>query len=160
MPEGAVSGDGDAVPLAPWQHGVFDGPLLEMIEDLIAGDASFPCDRQGLFKVAHIEIADPPGQNLAVAPQFLESRDRIREPMRTAPMRSSLSPRHVAGEPWSPEKLRRAARRSPRQPVPRLRPRRTSPLYRYGSCQGRDRGAEQQSQRRGRLPRDTMCPGQ
>jgi hypothetical protein len=46
MPEGAVSGDGDAVPLAPWQHGVFDGPLLEMIEDLIAGDAFFPCDRQ------------------------------------------------------------------------------------------------------------------
>ena len=44
--------------------------------DLIAGDASFPRDRQGLFKVVHIEIADPPGQNLAVAPQFL----------RTAPM--------------------------------------------------------------------------
>src|SRR5271157_6435435 len=62
MAEGAVGGDGDAAPLAPGQHGMFDGALLEMIEDLVAGEAPFPlpCHRCGLFEVARVEIAHSP----------------------------------------------------------------------------------------------------
>ena len=99
MAEGAVGGDGDAAPLAPRQHGVFDGALFEMIEDLIAGEAPFPLprDRKGLFEVARIEIADAPGQSLALAPQLLEPRDRIREPVRTAPMQE------IAIDPVGPQ---------------------------------------------------------
>src|SRR5438046_1728197 len=46
MPEWTVGHDGDVMGLAPGEHSVFDRALLEMVEDLVAGDPALPGDGQ------------------------------------------------------------------------------------------------------------------
>src|SRR5581483_497724 len=101
MAERAVPDDRDAVLLAPRHNGAFDASLLEMIEDLIAGDPAFPRDRQSLFEVVLVEIADAPRADEAAFRQFLEGRDRIGERMMSAPVQQ------VAVEPVRAQALQR-----------------------------------------------------
>ena len=49
-----------AVLLAPRQHRVFDGTLLQMIKHLIAGDAALARDLKHLVEIVDVEIADTP----------------------------------------------------------------------------------------------------
>ena len=42
----------------PRQHSMFHGALLNMIEDLIAGDAAFADDIDGCVQVIDVEVAD------------------------------------------------------------------------------------------------------
>ncbi len=73
MSERAVRRDSDAVLLAPRQHSMLDGALLQIIEDLIAGQAAGPRYFPGLFEIRHSEIAYAIGKNLALAAKCLES---------------------------------------------------------------------------------------
>src|SRR6266478_3836643 len=86
MPERAVADDGDAVPLAPGNHGVLDRPLLQMVENLVARDAAFAGDAHGLLEVGYVEVAHAPRANLALALKPLEARDRLLQWIRTAPV--------------------------------------------------------------------------
>ena len=60
MAEGAVRHQGGTVALTPWQNGVLDSALLEMIQDLVAHRA-FPT-RHGfeLYQIGHVEIGSRP----------------------------------------------------------------------------------------------------
>src|SRR5450432_340124 len=75
--ERRIGDDRDAVPLAPRDQRVFDGPLLQMIKYLIAGDAALTGYIKQFVEVVHVEIADAPGADLAGANQFVERRDRL-----------------------------------------------------------------------------------
>ena len=79
--ERAVGDHGDAVLLAPGQHGVLDRALLQVVEDLVAGDAALAGDRPRLLEVGHVEVAHAPGEDLALAPELLEGRDRVLQRM-------------------------------------------------------------------------------
>ena len=87
--ERAVGDDGDSVLFAPGEHGVLDGAFLEMVEDLVAGDAALAGDLQGLLQVGLIEIAHAPGQDLPLAPKLLEGRDRLLQRIPPASARGS-----------------------------------------------------------------------
>lgn len=84
--ERAVGNDGDAVPLAPRDHGVLYGALLQVVKNLVAGQSvsagNFPC----LFKIGHIEVADAPGENFPLALKLLESRERFVQRMLATPV--------------------------------------------------------------------------
>src|SRR5271163_1299832 len=79
-----------------------------MIEHLIAGETPFTGYRQNLVEVADVEIADAPAEDLAVAAQLFESRDRLGERMRAAPMQQ------VAIQPVCAQACERAFARDPR----------------------------------------------
>src|SRR5215207_3373045 len=66
--ERAVGHDGDVVALAPGEHAVLDGPLIEMVEDLIAGQPAIAGDLPDLFEVRHVEVAHSPGEDLSLLP--------------------------------------------------------------------------------------------
>ena len=51
---------------------MFDGTLLQMIENLIADKTIIAGDLPGFFKIRHIEVADPPGEDLALKLKLLE----------------------------------------------------------------------------------------
>ena len=84
--ERTVGDDRDAVLLAPGEHGVLDGAFLEMVEDLVAGDAARAGDPQGLLEVGIIEIAHAPGQDLPFAPKLLEGRECLLQRVVTPPV--------------------------------------------------------------------------
>src|SRR4051812_45340380 len=87
VPERAVSHDGYTVRLAPGQHRVLDGPLLQMIEHLIAGDpAARPGRLERFLEVVDVEITDTPGSDFAVAPEPLEGVERVAERIVAAPV--------------------------------------------------------------------------
>ena len=87
VPERAVGGDGDAVLLAPGQHGMFDGPFLQMIEHLIASDVAVAGKLAGLDQIRHVEIAHTKGKYLAFVAQGL--RRPQRSPAGDAPLASA-----------------------------------------------------------------------
>ena len=64
MAERAVGDHRDAVSLAPGDHRVLDGSLLEVVEDLVAREAALPGDLAGLLQVGHVEVAHAPGEDL------------------------------------------------------------------------------------------------
>ena len=84
--ERAVGDDRDSVLLAPGEHGVLDGAFLEMVEDLVAGDAACAGDPQGFHQVGIIEIAHAPGQDLPFAPKLLEGRECLLQRVVTPPV--------------------------------------------------------------------------
>jgi hypothetical protein len=50
------------MPFAPWQYGVFDCPLLQVVEHLIAGDAAVTDDLFGIAEAIHlgrVDVAHP-----------------------------------------------------------------------------------------------------
>src|SRR5262245_3903423 len=61
LSEWAVCDHRDPVRRAPGNHGVLDSALLQIVEDLVADNAAFPGDREGLLQIALVEVADPPG---------------------------------------------------------------------------------------------------
>ena len=58
--ERRIGDDRDAVLLAPRDHRVLDGALLQMIEHLVAGDLALAGDRQQFVEIVGVEIADAP----------------------------------------------------------------------------------------------------
>ena len=60
--------------------------FLEMVEDLVAGDAARAGDPQGLLQVGNIEIAHAPGQDLPFAPKLLEGRECLLQRVVTPPV--------------------------------------------------------------------------
>ena len=60
VPERAVADHGEAVFLAPGEHGVLDGALAQVVKDLIADGTTLAADVAKLFQVGHVEIAHAP----------------------------------------------------------------------------------------------------
>src|SRR6478752_1167001 len=77
MAERAVSDYRDAVSLAPGDHRMLDGSLLEVVEDLVAREEALPCNLAGLLQVGYVEIAHAPGKNLPNLPERLEGREGL-----------------------------------------------------------------------------------
>ena len=86
MAERRIRDDGDTVLLAPGDDSVLDRALLQMIEHLIAGDLALARDIEQFAEIVAVEIADAPGANFPCADQFVESRDRLLERIRAAPV--------------------------------------------------------------------------
>jgi hypothetical protein len=99
--EGRVAHHRDAVLLAPGQHGVLDGPLVQVVEDLIARDPVRPRDGEGAVEILDVEVADAPGQDLARPAQVLEARDRLRQRVLARPVQQ------VAVQPIRPQAAER-----------------------------------------------------
>jgi hypothetical protein len=64
-----------------------------MVEHLVAGGS--PRDLTQFVEIADVEIADAPGQDLAVAAKPLEGADRVGKRMRPAPVQEIVSRRSV-----------------------------------------------------------------
>ena len=77
MPERRVADYSDAVLLTPGEDSMFDGTLLQMIENLIADKTIIAGDLPGFFKIRHIEVADPPGEDLALKVKLLEGLEGV-----------------------------------------------------------------------------------
>ena len=140
--ERAVGDHGDAVLLAPGEHGVLDGALLQVVEDLVAGDAALAGDLAGPLPGRARRSCSRPRRGSSPRPELLEGGERLlqrvlarasaagsspagrsRGGRATARRpRSSRSARRSAGGPWRPGRPRRAARRSPRRRSPRRPP--------------------------------------
>ena len=58
--ERRIGNDGDAMLLAPRDHGVLDRAFLQMIEHLVAGDLALARHRVQIIEIVDIEIADAP----------------------------------------------------------------------------------------------------
>src|SRR5260370_38865091 len=71
--------------------------LFQMVEHLIAGDASFAGDVAGVFEVGHVEVAHTPGEDLACALELVEAGEGLLQRIRAAPMQE------VAVEPVGAE---------------------------------------------------------
>src|SRR5262245_33243071 len=84
--EGAVPDDGNAAHLAPGKDVVLDGALLEMVENLVARDATRAGDRRHRLELVDREVADAPAPDLAVATEALEAGHRVFERMRAGPV--------------------------------------------------------------------------
>src|SRR5687768_17622918 len=52
---------------------MLDGALAQMIEHLVAGDLALARDSEGFGEILLVEIAHPPGEDLAFALELLES---------------------------------------------------------------------------------------
>src|SRR5262245_56526613 len=81
-----VADHGDTVLLAPGKHGMLDGTLLEMVENLIADQVALTSNLDNLFQVGHVKVAHPPAQDLALTLQQLEGRNGVLQRVRTAPV--------------------------------------------------------------------------
>ena len=86
MAERAVGDHRRLVLLAPGDNRVLDTPLEQMIEHLVAGDRPSPARFSASSRSLGVEIADPPTEDLAFAPQLVEGCDRLRQRVRAAPM--------------------------------------------------------------------------
>src|ERR1044072_4209167 len=84
--ERTVCDDGDAVLPTPGEHGVFNGALLQMVENLIAGYVARADDLESLFEIGHVEVADAPRENFAVASELAECVERFFERIQAAPV--------------------------------------------------------------------------
>src|SRR3989442_8061118 len=82
----AVPDDRDLVAFADRKNGVLDGALLQMVEDLVAGDPVRPRDAHGFCDAVLVKIGDTPGLNFAIPDQLFERRDRIGETMSAGPV--------------------------------------------------------------------------
>ena len=120
-------------------HGVLDRALVQVVEDLVAGEAALAGDLPGLIEVGHVEVAHAPGEDLPRAAELLEGGERVLERVRAAPVQEvAVQPvgpeageRPLAGRaavplreafwgaPWRPGRPRRAGRRWPRRRPPR-----------------------------------------
>src|SRR5436190_2021562 len=67
-------------------NGVLDRALLQMVEDLIAGETARAGDFQGLLEVRDVEIAHTPGEDLPRLLEMLEGSDGVFQGMRPAPV--------------------------------------------------------------------------
>src|ERR1051325_4101353 len=65
---------------------MLDRPLLQVIEDLVAGDPVLSGDRDRPLQLVDVEVADAPGADLPVRDQVLERLDRAPERMLGRPV--------------------------------------------------------------------------
>ena len=65
---------------------MFDRAFLQMIEYLIADNARFAGNLLSLFKIRHVEIAQAIGEYFALLAERVESRKRVLQRMRSAPV--------------------------------------------------------------------------
>jgi len=84
--EGTVGHHRHTVSFAPWQHGMLDGALLQVIEDLVAGGVVLARNGADLLEVGYIEVAHTPGANLPVPPQLFETGNGVLEGIAAAPV--------------------------------------------------------------------------
>ena len=99
--ERAVGDDGDAVPLAPRDHGVLDRALLQMVEHLVAGDLAGAGDASASSRSSTSKLLTPQERILPAAPA---SRTR-----RWSPPADGAAPvQQVAVEPVGPQARERA----------------------------------------------------
>src|SRR4029078_12278050 len=70
-----IGPDGNAVLLAPRDHGVLDRAFLQVVEHLIASDVALARDIEQLVEIISVEIADAPGADFSGSNQFVERRD-------------------------------------------------------------------------------------
>jgi hypothetical protein len=68
---------------------VFDGSLLEVLEDLIASDAAAASDRTYFLQVGYIEITYSPGEDFSIPAQLLEGRECLLQRISAAPMKQT-----------------------------------------------------------------------
>ena len=99
--ERAVGNDGDAVPLAPRDHGALHRALLQVVKNLVADEATPTANVPCFFKIGHIEVAYTPGENFPLALKLLESRERFVQWMLATPVQE------VTIQPVGPEALQR-----------------------------------------------------
>ena len=64
------------------QFSVFDGALAQMIQHLIAGDATRTGNCKQLIEIVRIEVAHAPRADLAGGDKLLERRNRLLQRMR------------------------------------------------------------------------------
>src|SRR6267142_3663829 len=75
--ERAVGDHGDAMPLAPPEHGVLDRALFQVVQDLIARERALAGDRAGLIEIGRVEVAHAPREDLSLALKLLERGERV-----------------------------------------------------------------------------------
>jgi hypothetical protein len=75
MTKRAVGDDSNIVLYTPREDSVFNRPLLQMIEDLIANEGI--CDAPSFGQVELIEVAHAPGENLPLILKLLKRRNRV-----------------------------------------------------------------------------------
>src|SRR6516225_8792852 len=76
----------DTMPLAPWNHRMLDGPLIEVIEHLVAGNLAFTGNVENLVEIVGVEIADAPGADFSRALELLERSDRVGKRIAVTPL--------------------------------------------------------------------------
>ena len=86
MAKRAVRGHGDAMLVAPGEHRPLDRSLEQVVEHLIAGNAVFARDRERVFEIRHVEVADAPCEDLAFFAQLLECFEGLCEGVLAAPV--------------------------------------------------------------------------
>src|ERR1700722_14918936 len=74
MPKRTVGRHRDTIFLAPRKDRMFNGPLLQAVEHLIASTHDVFVGRFQIFEIKYVEVADAPGQYLAVTLQALKCR--------------------------------------------------------------------------------------
>jgi hypothetical protein len=72
-----VADDRHVVRLAPRENGVLDTALFQVIEHLIAGDATRAGDLERPLQLVFVEVTHAPSARLARLHQLLERRDRV-----------------------------------------------------------------------------------
>src|SRR3989442_13365084 len=82
----AVPDDRDLVAFADRKNGVLDGALLQMVEDLVAGDAVRPRDAHGFCGAVLVKIGDTPGLSFAIPDTLSDRRNRSGETMSAGPV--------------------------------------------------------------------------
>src|SRR2546428_7691427 len=82
----ARSDDRDVVAFADRKNVVLDGSFLQMVEDLVAGDAVRPPDAHGFCDAVLVKIGDTPGLYFAIPDQLFKRRDRVGETMPAGPV--------------------------------------------------------------------------
>src|ERR1700761_9427221 len=86
MTQWTVSHHRHFVLLTPGNDGIFNGPLLEVIKDLVTGKPTFIGEAPDLFQIVDVEIAHTPGEYFSFVTQLLEGGDRFLQRMAPAPM--------------------------------------------------------------------------
>ena len=65
---------------------MFNGPLLEVIKDLVTGEQTFAGDAPDFFQIVDVEIAHPPGEYFSFFTQLLEGGDGFLQRMAPTPV--------------------------------------------------------------------------
>src|SRR5258708_4288219 len=86
MAQRTVCDHSDVMFLTPWNDGVLNGALFQVIKNLIADEMTFLSDLPCCFQVRNIEVAHAPRKNHSVPLQLLEGRYRFVKRIFPAPV--------------------------------------------------------------------------
>jgi hypothetical protein len=103
--EWAGGDHGDTVLLTPGNHRMVDRTLFQMVENLFADWPTRSGDPPCLFKIAYVEVAHAPGEDLPLALELLEGRDGVHKRVFARASATGKNPAgRSSGEPASPRK--------------------------------------------------------